>query len=57
MVLSLVIVCVSIPVACGMKWLNLKTVSAKRREGSSRRGKEAEGLISCPLPFEKSEVV
>lgn len=32
MMFSLVVVCMSVPVACGMKWLNLKSVSEKRKQ-------------------------
>ena len=32
MIFSLVIVCIGFPVACGMKWLNLKKLTAKRQQ-------------------------
>jgi len=32
MVFALIIVCISIPVACGMKWLNLKRVAEHRKQ-------------------------
>ena len=52
MVFSLVIVCVSVPVACGMKWLNLKRVGKERKEmGVAELERENEATVDEKGPW------
>lgn len=43
-ILLVAVICVSVPMACGMKWLNIKTISREREERKARcEGVQADG--------------
>ena len=45
-ILLVVVVCVSVPTACGMEWLNIKKISREREE-KKEIGKQNEGTIEA----------
>ncbi|MCJ1397655.1 hypothetical protein MMC11_000851 [Xylographa trunciseda] len=49
------IVCVSIPMACGMQWLNVKTISKEReeRKGKGHLEKDSGGVVAPAADMEK----
>lgn len=50
-ILLVVVICVSVPTACGMKWLNIKKVSAEREE------RKKQTAVAGDIPAEQHELI
>ena len=50
-----VVICVSVPTACGMEWLDIKKVSAQREREKATRTLDASKLVEGELQLQTEQ--